>query len=83
MYSFSGAAIGTAIFPGIGTLFGGLIGGIFGGTAAGVGSAIGTEIVLDAVNYDVDWPKCEKCGKHFENRRHEEGHQKFCPNCRQ
>lgn len=77
------ASIGTAIFPGIGTMIGGLIGGTIGGMAGGIGSENASEGIMDKVNYNIDYINCENCKTEFQHRRYQEGNsQKLCPDCR-
>lgn len=56
-----GAAVGTFILPGLGTIVGGLVGSVVGGV--GVAASLGSVInqVGDAYNYDVVQTDCDGC----------------------
>jgi outer membrane lipoprotein SlyB len=78
----SGAALGTVIFPGIGTFIGGLCGAIGGAIGGSLGASAITEKIGDACEYNMIKKKCKKCGEMFEIRQYRgEKVVEICPKC--
>ena len=77
----SGAAVGSAIFPGIGTLVGAIVGGV----AAGISGSLATEAIVDEIadakQYDLEIRTCEKCENKFKCRIYMDKECYICPNC--
>lgn len=77
-----GAALGTVIFPGIGTIIGGMIGGIGGGIGGAMGVRALASDIGDAHQYDMVEAKCKPCKKKFNIRKYKgEAITSTCPKC--
>lgn len=84
-----GATIGTALFPGVGTIVGGIVGGLTGGIGSAIGSGKAAEVIMDKAEYDSKRKVCRKCQKTFLWRKYEEDEdlgaeeREICDECRE
>lgn len=78
-----GAVIGTAIFPGVGTIIGGIIGGITGGIGGSIGAEKIVSSTCDALDYETEDCVCKNCKRRYKRHKHKNHESSvYCPNCR-
>ena len=65
-----GAAIGSAILPGVGTIIGGIIGGLSGGIGGSLLMSELTTKVCDELNYGIVEKTCKTCEIKFRIRKY-------------
>jgi hypothetical protein len=83
IFLFQGAALGTAIFPGIGTILGGIAGGIFGGVGTSLAAGKVTEIISDKYSYDIAEGEnpCMNCSQKYKFRKYLRKDNGLCDEC--
>jgi uncharacterized protein YcfJ len=75
----SGAAMGTSVMPGVGTIIGGIFGAISGAISGSYGTGYIVNSVGDEFNYDLVTEVCEHCCKEFKVRKYlDEKESVFC-----
>ncbi|UMM25953.1 hypothetical protein L5515_005555 [Caenorhabditis briggsae] len=80
--AMAGAALGTTVLPGVGTLAGGVAGAALGANA--FSSLMGKVMAsaLDTLQMDIIQKTCEKCQKEYQCRKSETGDINVCDGCR-
>lgn len=80
-FNFPGAAIGSAVVPGLGTLVGAIIGGFTGGIGGSIVAEKLVEKVADTMEYDVEVLLCKNCKMQFKCKIYVTGRLELCPKC--
>jgi hypothetical protein len=77
-----GAALGTLLLPGVGTVVGGIVGAISGSIVGSYGINYIVDNVGDVYSYDLIEKICRCCGKRFKARKYlGEKDKMLCPEC--